>query len=83
LATGFSIPSSEGNWDLAGLGERIRNIRMLHKETQSELGEHLGVTRRSVANYERGTACIPVNVLLKISEHYDVSVLWLLGTVKQ
>lgn len=74
------IPNREGSFDLTGIGERIRLVRKaVSNESQSELGQALGICRRSLAKYEQGTVSVPIEILIKISEHYNVSVLWLLG----
>ena len=74
------LPNCEGKFNLHQIGERIRIARKVQSnETQEDLGIFLGVGRRSVAKYERGFERVPINTLVKISEHYDVSLLWLLG----
>ena len=74
------IPPSEGIGKPNEIGKRLRQARKNRSEhTQSDLGMYVGVDRKTIARYEQGTAKVPSNVLLKVSELYDVSILWLLG----
>ena len=58
---------------------RIRNLREDSDLTQKQMGEILSCSQRVYSNYERGDIDIPTATLIKIADHYDVSVDYLLG----
>jgi len=59
------------------LGRRIRQLRGLDI-TQDELARILGVSQSQLSKYERGVIAPPANVLIRIKEHFRVSIDWLL-----
>ncbi|MCI5615976.1 MAG: helix-turn-helix domain-containing protein [Clostridia bacterium] len=58
---------------------RIRDLREDHDLTQAQMGKLLSCSQRVYSNYERGDIDIPTAILLKLADHYDVSVDYLLG----
>ena len=58
---------------------RIRDLREDHDLTQAQMGKLLSCSQRVYSNYERGDIDIPTAILLKLADHYDVSVDCLLG----
>ena len=48
--------------------EKIRIIRQLSKQTQTEFGESLGLSKATISNFETGRVPIPnyVTILLKL-----------------
>lgn len=63
---------------LSRIGTNIQRLRLLHKETQKQLGEIIGYGATTVANYESGYRQPDVETLKKIAEHYGVSITELL-----
>ena len=59
--------------------ERIRNLREDNDKTQKEISSILSCSQRVYSNYERGELDIPTEVLIKLSEYYDVSIDYILG----
>ena len=57
---------------------RIRELREDHDLTQREMGEILSCSQRVYSNYERGDIDIPTGVLIRLADHYGVSVDYLL-----
>lgn len=55
------------------LGKCIRSIRKEHGMTQEQLGHHIGCTKSAIVNYETGIRKIPFDVLVKMSDFYNVS----------
>ncbi|CAL2106728.1 DNA-binding XRE family transcriptional regulator [Tenacibaculum sp. 190524A02b] len=53
---------------------RIKKLRAKNKETQSDLAELLGVSLRTVQNYEKGSVTIPNEKLKLLAKHYSISV---------
>lgn len=58
---------------------RIRDLREDNDLKQRELAEILNCSQRVYSNYERGDLDIPTEILIKLADHYDVSVDYILG----
>lgn len=59
--------------------QRIRDLREDHDLKQRELGEYLNCSQRVYSNYELGQRDIPTDILIKLSNLYNVSVDYILG----
>lgn len=59
--------------------ERIREIREDRHLTQQNIADILHIGQRTYADYESGKTRIPVDSLLILARHYDVSVDYLCG----
>ncbi len=59
--------------------KRIRDLREDHDLTQREMGVILSCSQRVYSNYERGDLDIPTEILIKLSNYYNVSVDYILG----
>ena len=59
--------------------KRIRNLREDNDLKQRELAEILNCSQRIYSNYERGDVDIPTDILIKLSDYYDVSADYILG----
>ena len=62
--------------------QKIRDLREDHDLKQREIAQYLNCSQRTYSNYELGQRDIPTDVLIKLSEYYDVSVDYLLGLTK-
>lgn len=60
-------------------GERLLKIRKQHKETQTDLGKVLGLAKGRISDLEKGKNTTPVENIVKICEHYNISSDYLLG----
>lgn len=58
---------------------RIRDLREDHDLLQKDLAAFLQCTQVCYSNYENGKRDIPTEVLIRLSEYYEVSVDYLLG----
>ena len=58
---------------------RIRDLREDRDLKQKHLSEYLHCSQQVYSNYELGQRDIPTDVLIKLSEFYNVSVDYLLG----
>lgn len=58
---------------------RIKYLRELSGELQSDLAKILNVTSVAIGNYENEKRDIPTEYLKKLSEHFDCSIDYLLG----
>ena len=59
--------------------KRIRDLREDKDLTQKEMARVLNCSQQVYSNYELGQRDIPTDVLIKLSEFYDVSVDYILG----
>lgn len=60
--------------DLQKIGKFISDLRKEKGLTQDQLGEKLGVTNKTVSRWETGTYLPPVDILMSLSEMYDISI---------
>lgn len=58
---------------------RIRNLREDSDATQAQMAKILNCSQQVYSNYELGQRDIPTDILIKLSEHYNVSTDYLLG----
>ena len=56
---------------------RLKDLRNGKGESQTDLADIIGVSLRTVQNYESGSTDIPMKNLEKIAQHYNVSVSYL------
>ena len=59
--------------------QRIRDLREDHDLKQRQLAEILNCSQRVYSNYELGQRDIPTDILIKLSQFYNVSVDYILG----
>ena len=57
----------------------IKKLRRDKKETQTELGNQIGVSLRTIQNWEAGITDVPFIKLRLIARYFDVSVSYLFG----
>ena len=60
------------------LEERLIDLRLEHNLTQDEVSKIAGVARSTYSTYENGVKP-PLDVLINLSEHYNVSLDYLVG----
>ncbi|MGN0522804.1 MAG: helix-turn-helix domain-containing protein [Eubacterium sp.] len=58
---------------------RIRNLREDNDLKQRELAEILNCSQRVYSNYECGDLDIPTEILIKLSNYYNVSIDYMLN----
>lgn len=59
--------------------ENIRNLREDHDITQVEMAKYLNIKQTTYSKYELGKINIPIEMLIKIADYYDVSLDYLVG----
>lgn len=59
--------------------ERIRNLREDHDLKQKDLSKYLSIDQSTYSDYENGRINIPVEMLIKIADYYNVSLDYLVG----
>lgn len=58
---------------------RLRDLREDNDLTQRQLAEFLHVKQNTYSQYETGTHQLPIDVLIRLAEFYNVSTDYLLG----
>ena len=56
------------------VSERLLRMRTLRGETQEQVAEAIGISYVSLSRYETGQRMPKMNILLKLADHYGVSV---------
>lgn len=59
--------------------ENIRNLREDNDKKQKEIAEVLNVKQTTYSKYELGKINIPIEVFIKLSDYYSVSIDYLVG----
>lgn len=59
--------------------QRLTELRKLHHEKQSDLGEALGVKQTAICEMERGRKTTTAEKIAIICRHYHISADYLLG----
>lgn len=59
--------------------QRLEDLRIDSDKTQADIAEYLGCQREVYRRYEKGTRQIPVDLLLKLSRYYNVSIDYIVG----
>jgi transcriptional regulator with XRE-family HTH domain len=57
----------------------MRDLLRIHKETQEYVGKSIGKSRPTVQQYCDGSSEAPYETLVKIAQHFNVTIDWLLG----
>lgn len=60
--------------DKIQIGNRIREIRKLHKLTQKELGDLIGLSQTAISMIEKGDLSISLDSLYKLCEECKISI---------
>lgn len=58
---------------------RLKELRKSRHLTQEQLGKILSVTQQNISKYENDEYEIPIDVLVKISHFFNVSIEYFLG----
>lgn len=58
---------------------RIRDMREDADLTQAQVAEYLGVAQTVYSRYERGYQTIPLLLLIRLADYYEVSLDYLTG----
>ena len=59
--------------------QRIQDLRTDADLSQKQLSEILHISQRSYSHYETGSRNIPVEMLIRLENYYDISVDYLVG----
>lgn len=53
--------------------KRIRSLRLENGLTQGHVSKKINIPRSTYSNYETGSKVVPMDVLIKLADFYDVS----------
>ena len=59
--------------------QRVQDLRTDADMSQKQLSEILHISQRSYSHYETGSRNIPVEMLIRLANYYDISVDYLVG----
>ena len=59
--------------------QRIQDLRTDADLSQKQISEILHISQRSYSHYETGSRNIPVEMLIRLANYYDISVDYLVG----
>ena len=59
--------------------QRIQDLRTDADMSQKQLSEILHISQRSYSHYDTGSRNIPVEMLIRLANYYDISVDYLVG----
>lgn len=59
--------------------QRIQDLRTDADMSQKQLSEILHISQRSYSHYETGSRNIPVEMLIRLANYYDISIDYLVG----
>lgn len=63
--------------------KRLEDLRVDHDKTQTEIANYLYCRREVYRRYEKGTRQIPVDMLIKLAELYNVSIDYIVGLTNE
>lgn len=58
---------------------RIRDLREDRDEKQKNIADYLGIKQTTYSKYELGRINIPIEMLIKLADYYNVSLDYLVG----
>ena len=59
--------------------QRIQDLRIDADMSQRELSEILHISQRSYSHYETGSRNIPIEMLIRLANYYEISLDYLVG----
>ena len=64
------------------VGTRLRKIRIANNDTQEYVAKIIGTIQTNYSKYERGETLILTSYIIEFAKHYNVSIDWLCGKIK-
>jgi len=58
---------------------RLEDLREERKWTQKAVASELHISQRAYSHYENGTRSMPIDILIKIADLYNVSIDYIVG----
>lgn len=59
--------------------KKIRDLREDHDITQKEMSKYLNIMQQQYSLYETGVREIPIELLIKLADYYNVSIDYILN----
>jgi len=59
--------------------ERIRDLRIDHDMTQTQVAEYLNIKQNTYSQYEIGRLNYPIEALIKLAKLYETSIDYMVG----
>ena len=59
--------------------ERIRDLRIDHDMTQTQVAEYLNIKQNTYSQYEIGRLNYPIEALIKLAKRYETSIDYMVG----
>ena len=63
--------------------QRIQDLRIDADMSQRELSEILHISQRSYSHYETGSRNIPIEMLIRLANYYEISLDYLVGRTEK
>ena len=63
--------------------QRLEDLRIDLDKTQTDIAHYLGCQREVYRRYEKGTRQIPVDMLIRLAELYNVSIDYIVGLTNE
>jgi transcriptional regulator with XRE-family HTH domain len=58
---------------------RLKELRKENNKTQKEVAQYLNIEQNTYSQYENGQRQLPIEVLIKLTNYYDVSADYILN----
>lgn len=58
---------------------KLKKARQENGKTQKEIADYLNIKQNTYSQYENEKRQIPIEILIRLADYYDVSVDYLLG----
>ncbi len=62
---------------------RLKDLREDNELTQSKLAEYLHIRQNTYSQYECGQRQVPLDILIKLADYYNVTLDYLVGRTKK
>ncbi len=58
---------------------KLKELRNLRRISQKIVGQEIGITQQNISRYEKDVCTIPIDMLVKLADYYNVSTDYILG----
>ncbi|MDE6059584.1 MAG: helix-turn-helix domain-containing protein [Clostridia bacterium] len=59
--------------------KRIKELRKENGVTQKEIADYLNIKQNTYSQYENGQRQVPIEILARLADYYEVSVDYIIG----
>ncbi len=75
----MSISQSEILYNIFTNMKRIKELRKENGVTQKEIADYLNIKQNTYSQYENGQRQVPIEILARLADYYEVSVDYIIG----